>query len=230
MKKYKVISIDMFGTLADTDSIRYRVWREFLKERYTDQLADTYWDRGNELVFKSYETLAMDKERYFPARRSFEIAYSALFSEIGLDFNPEEAARVLAVYHSLSTPHPDVSPFLRTIGRHYPVCLSSDTDSDMLGPLTTLYPFDHIFTSEKLQCYKANNDGRFFSAVVDHYKVKPEVIFHIGDGRLETVSARNAGLTACWLNRNRTSWNHETRPDYEVKSLLETIPIINREY
>ncbi len=208
MKQIKVISLDLFGTLVDVSSIKYTIWREFLNDRYTEKQADDYWDRAIKLVFKNYETLAMNTKRYFPARRSFELAYTELFHEIDLDYSPRKAADMLAKHHACSRPHSDVIPFFEAISS-YTVCLSSDTDDDMLGALTSLYHFDHVFTSEKLRCYKANIDGRFFSVVVDYYKVNPEEILHIGDGRLEIVSALKAGLMTCWLNRDAAKWSHE---------------------
>jgi FMN hydrolase / 5-amino-6-(5-phospho-D-ribitylamino)uracil phosphatase len=226
LKKYKVISLDLFGTLVDVSSIKYTIWREFLSDRFTETLADTYWDRAMELVFKNYEALAMNTERHFPARRSFELAYSELFREINLEYNPQKAARMLAKHHAYSRPHTDVISFLEVLSS-YKVCLSSDTDDDMLGSLTTLYHFDHVFTSEKLRCYKANINGRFFSVVVDYYKVNPEEILHIGDGRLEIVSARKAGLMTCWLNRNAAKWSHTVKPHFEIGSLLEAVPIVD---
>jgi FMN hydrolase / 5-amino-6-(5-phospho-D-ribitylamino)uracil phosphatase len=228
MKKIKIVSVDMFGTLADTDSIRYHVWREFLKDKYTDQLVEKYWDRATEILYKYYETLAMDNERHYSVKNSFGLAYSEVFHEIGLDFDPYEAAHVLAGYHPLSTPYADATSFLNNVGKNYPVCLSSDTDDDMLGTLKDLFTFDHIFTSEQLRCYKANTGGHFFSVVIGHYQVKPEEIIHVGDGRLETVSAKKAGLVTCWLNRKGASWTHEIKPDYEVNSLFDLVPILEK--
>ncbi len=225
MKQIKVISLDLFGTLVDVSSIKYTIWREFLSDRFTETLADTYWNRAIELVFKNYEILAMNTERFFPARRSFELAYAELFQEINLEYSPHKAAQMLAKHHAYSQSHTDVFSFLEVLSP-YKVCLSSDTDDDMLGALTALYHFDHVFTSEKLRCYKANTDGRFFKVVAEHFCVKPGEILHIGDGRMEMVSARQAGLITCWLNREEACWHHEIRPHYEVGSLLEVIPIV----
>ena len=52
MKKFKVVSIDLFGTLVELRSIRYNVWQEFLKDKFTRELADRYWDRASDMVFQ----------------------------------------------------------------------------------------------------------------------------------------------------------------------------------
>jgi putative hydrolase of the HAD superfamily len=96
----------------------------------------------------------------------------------------------------------------------------------MLGALTDMHAFDRIFTSEQLGCYKAQADGRFFGAIIDHYGVRPEDIIHIGDGTLEMVGANKAGLTTCWLNRAGSTWSHNVRPDCEVRSLIEAASVL----
>jgi FMN hydrolase / 5-amino-6-(5-phospho-D-ribitylamino)uracil phosphatase len=226
MNKIKIISVDMFGTLANTDSIKYEVWREFLKDKYSDQLAETYWNRATEVLYKYYEKLACDRGHFYLTRKSFELAYAELFREIGLDFNPDEAAQILAHYHSVSALHNDGPSFLRAVREQYKVCLSSDADEDMLGTLRQSFEFDHVFSSEQLQCYKASNNGQFFTAIVDYYKVKPEEIIHIGDGKPETVNAKKAGLRTCWLNRKGSRWTENVKPDYEVQTLIDLIPIL----
>ncbi|HEY33238.1 MAG TPA: HAD family hydrolase [Dehalococcoidia bacterium] len=223
---FKVISIDMFGTLVDIDSIRHAVWRTFLKDRYTTELADEYWNRVGDLLFQLIDDHIIEERSYVPLKAIFEMMYSGFFSEIGLDFDPKEAAMVLVQQHAFSTPHDDAIRFLDSVGREYPICLASDTDDDMLGPLTQMYPFDRVITSEQIESYKASADKRFFSEIVDQYGVKPEHIIHIGDSSYDIIGASEVGITTCWLNRNNRTWSHGTKPDYEVNSLIEAASIL----
>ena len=183
----RVVSVDMFGTLVDIGSRKYTVWRTFLKERYSDELAEEYWARATDLLFQYMQEQVMPLDEYIPLKTIFEVCYDMLFSEIGLDFDPKEAARVLAYQHTFSLPHGDARLFLDAVGREYSICVSSDTDDDMVPPLHALYPFDRVFTSEQLRSYKASADSNFFSAVIDYYGVGPDTMIHIGDSTSDII-------------------------------------------
>jgi 2-haloalkanoic acid dehalogenase type II len=225
MSDFKVVSVDMFGTLVDVNSIAPLVWRQFLKDRYTIELAKQYWDRANVLLFQIYDRV-IQEQRYVPPKVIFKQCYSELFREIGLDFDPEKAALILAHNHSFSEPFSDAAPFLNAVGKNFPICVSSDTDEDMLGQLKHLYPFDTVFTSESLETYKTGANGRFFSAVIDYYDKEPERIIHIGDSLSDIIGAKEAGIVTCWLNRKNKTWSHDIKPDYEVKSLFKAASIL----
>jgi hypothetical protein len=55
MKKFNVVSLDMFGTLADLSSVKYLVWQQFLQDKYTKDLADEYWNLATDYLFEYYE-------------------------------------------------------------------------------------------------------------------------------------------------------------------------------
>ena len=99
MTEFNVVSIDMFGTLVDIGSIRHVVWRTFLKDGYTTELANDYWNRVGDLLFQLIDDHIIEERPYVPLKAIFETMYSRFFSDIGLDFNPREAARVLAHQH-----------------------------------------------------------------------------------------------------------------------------------
>ena len=229
MTEFSVVSIDMFGTLVDIDSIRHVVWRMFLREGYTPELADEYWNRVGDLLFQLIDDRIIEERPYVPLKTIFETMYSRFFSEIGLDFDPKEAAVVLAHQHRFSTLHEDAVPFLDSVGREYPICLASDTDEDMLGTLVQLHPFDKVVISEQIKSYKASTDRRFFSEIIDHYGIRPEHIIHIGDSDYDIIRACEAGITTCWLNRNEKVWSQKMKPDYEVTSLFEAASVLGVE-
>ncbi len=227
MKKYNIISVDMFGTLVDLSSINQPVWKEILGKEYTPQLAEKYWNAGSKKVLKFFENEILEKGKYIPPRVMFEQCYAELFPEEGINNDPQDAAEILARHHPLSTLFEDAVPFLRSVGKEYQICLSSDTDEDMLGSLRDIYPFNKIFTSEEIGAYKTGSGGRFFKAVIDHYGIQPESIIHVGDTIADIAGASEAGITACWLNRTGRTWPYEVKPDIEVASLLEFAEVLN---
>ncbi len=230
MRKFNVISVDMFGTLADLSNVHHLVWREILGGKYNSSLAEEYTDRASAILSKFFEDKIFKEGRYIPPKVVFEECYSVFFNEAGIDFDPQKAAGIHARHHTQCKIFDDVEPFLRSVGEEYRICLSSDTDEDMLGPLRTMYPFDNVFTSEDIGAYKTGSGGRFFKAVVDYYGIEPESIIHIGDMISDIAGASEAGLTTCWLNRNGRKWPYEIKPEIEVGSLLEFAEVIENRY
>ncbi|MFC1976839.1 HAD family hydrolase [Chloroflexota bacterium] len=221
MTKFKVISIDMFRTLADVESTKHLQWQMILKDKYSVELAEechaylrNSWDRHfPQDTFLSMKSILMS-------------AFTGLLSSIDIEFDPTEATKLCLQRHSFSKPFDDSMLFLNSVGKEYPICLASDTDDDMLGTLEQMYAFDYIFTSEQLGSYKANADGKFFSAIINHYGVRPEEIIHIGDSDLEIIGADKAGIITCWLNRTSSKWSHDVKPDYEVNLLIAVASIL----
>lgn len=226
MAGFKVVSIDMFGTLVDVLAKKYVIWQRLLKDRYSVELAEKYASHFEDWLFQLLEKGTIQEKQFVPVKSIYEICFSELFSEFGLEFNPAEAAQIWAYQHLHSSPYGDSELFLNSVGKEYPICVASDTDEDMLEPFKQLYPFDHIFISEQLRSYKTSADNKFFSEIVNHYGVKPEQIIHIGDSSSDIIGASQVGIITCWLNRKDRIWPRDIRPDYEVNSLIEAASIL----
>ena len=222
MKEFKVISIDMFRTLVDLETVEYDIWRVILADRYTDALAEEFSAHAGNSLF---DYLPVDG--FIPLKSLFHKLFTALFANFNIEYNPDYAAKVWVQQHSMSKPFREIPVFLNSAGKKYLICLATDADDDMLVKLKDIYPFDSIFTSEKLGVYKADADGRFFKAIISHYGVIPDEIIHIGDGRREILSAHEAGMVTCWLNRKGLEWQHDIKPDYEVGSLIEAASVLD---
>lgn len=221
MTELKVVSIDMFHTLADLESRKVALWQMLLKDKNTVELAEECTAYLENSLFGHFP-----QNNFLSVKSIFKTCFTELLSTVELQFDPVEATEMWAEQHSLSELFDDSMLFLNSVGKEYPICLSCDADDDMLGPLIEIYAFDYIFTSERLGSYKANADGRFFSAIINHYGVRPEEVIHIGDGRLEIVGAGKAGIVTCWLNRAGIEWSYDIEPDYEVRSLIQAASIL----
>lgn len=222
MRNISIVSVDMFQTLVDVSSRRHHLWKRILDKEYSSHLAERYWSRATELIFKNYDELFQWGKDFISCREIMKISFRELFSEAGLNLTPDEGAQVLVEEHGWSPSFEDVSVFFETVGRRFPICVVSDADEDMIRPLENLYEFDNVFFSEQHQAYKGSPGNKFFRAVVDHYGVRPEEILHIGDSKYDILGADRAGLKNCWLNRNGEKWkSDETRPAYTVSSLRE---------
>ena len=225
LSSIKIISLDLFHTLISVNESYDYVWKEFLKENYTDEFAKKYWDRATEIVLENLYKAALNEDKFINVRSIFENAYTQIFSEIHLDYDPRLAASVLIQGHKMNRLYDDVKPFIKKIKYKYTICLSTDCDTEMLGNVNELYDFDKLFVSEDLQAYKLN--PKFFKHVIKHYDVSPENILHIGDSKSDIIAPKQLGIITCWLNRNNHKWDQPVKPDIEVKSLLEILEILD---
>jgi len=225
MSKFSVVSIDMFRTLVDVGGLlKYDRWQKLLKENYTSELAQEC-----QFLLDSSWTKHFPRDRFALQKQIAHLCFTDLLSKIPLEFSLSEAIKLTAEQHSLSKPFDDSIAFLNKVGKEYRICLASDADEDVLGALRNMYAFDSVFTSEQLRIYKEWADGRFFSAIINHYGVNPEQIIHIGDDVSEIVGASKVGIITCWLNRTSLEWSYDIKPDYEVGSLVEAAAILGIE-
>jgi len=195
-----------------------------LGDQYEEEIAQKYWDRSSEILFNNLEKAAARLEPFKKVRDIFIESYSELFEEINLPYDPRSATKTMFQGHKLDHLFEDTLPFLQMAGRRYPICLSTDCDSDMLDGVSHIYPFNKLFVSEQMRAYKAH--PLFFSRVLQHYRLNPENVLHIGDARSDILTPKKLGIQTCWLNRYGESWKPEVKPDFEVKSLLDILEIL----
>lgn len=224
ISEIKVISTDLFRTLVKVDENREFIWRTFMGENFEDEIAQKYWDRATEILFNNLDAAAANLSPFKNIRDIFKESYTLLFAEINFQYDPHLAADTLFQGHNLNHLFDDTRPFLQAAGTRYPICLSTDCDSDMLDGIENIYGFDKIFVSEQMRTYKAH--PRFFTQVLQHYRFKPENILHIGDSKSDILTPKQLGIQTCRLNRSGEQWKYEVKPDFEVKSLLDILEIL----
>jgi putative hydrolase of the HAD superfamily len=229
MSYFKVVSIDMFQTLIDVNINRHLFWQKILGKNYLESLADEYTEQWGRLFPDHFNHVVSQAADSFSSLKAiFEDFFVKFFRYLGIDFDPRQAAQIQVDIHRLAAPYEDTEIFLETIQKNFPVCLVTDADDEMIAPHLEIYRFDRIFISERLKAYKNDHKNRMFQTVLSHYPITPRRIFHIGDMQLDISGANNAGITTCWLNRERKNWNYNIKPDYEVHSLLEAAVILGR--
>jgi FMN hydrolase / 5-amino-6-(5-phospho-D-ribitylamino)uracil phosphatase len=221
----KVISVDLFRTLAMVDDGYSYVWQTFLQDRYEPELGQKYWDRTTEILLARLDEAAAVLEPFKTTGAIFAESYAQCFQEIGLQYDPYCAAETLFEIHKLGRFYPDARPFLEKATQRFEVCLASDCDMRMLEGLDQLFAFKKIFASEELRAYKAH--PRFFSQVLDYYQIQPQQLLHIGDSKMDILTPARMGILTCWLNRaGLPSWKYPVQPDFIVKSLMDVLPIV----
>jgi HAD superfamily hydrolase (TIGR01549 family) len=220
----KIISIDLFRTLIDVQPTIEDIWHMFLKEDFPDEVSGKYYRRADEILARRWDAAGIHEKEFKNVREILVDTYTEFFKETNLDYNPELFANAMIECHHSNKYFYDVKPFLESIGRKYPVCLSTDADTEMVENIQTVFPFDSVFISEEIGAYKLN--PAFFNNVISHYNVLPGNILHIGDSKSDVFAPQQLGMQTCWLNRHNKKWEYDIKPDFEVKSLLEIVDLL----
>jgi putative hydrolase of the HAD superfamily len=221
MKKYKLISFDMFQTLVDVNTQKDTVMKTVLGDDYSVEKGELLWNDANRFVFSYFHKLQTSTENFVEVLRIFEQCYAELFPKYHVEFDPIVGAGILARAHSKSLFYEDSLPFLEKVQGQFQTCLISDTDFIMIEEILSKVKFDRIYISEKYRAYKFDKCDTLFKAALAEFKVSPHEMLHIGDGYSDIAGAKQAGADAAWINRRGWEWNHEVKPDYIVTSLLE---------
>ena len=220
--KFKLVSMDVFGTLLDIQEVKESFWKVALRDRLSADAASQLKVHCDQLLFKKFGSLPDAGGEFLTTRAIFETCMREAFTRFGLDIDPVEATRTyIDCFLIAAPPYAETSQFLDSISKKLPLCLSCDGDNDMLLGPRRLHAFQHVFTSEDLRAYKLYGDGNFFIKVVERSGIKPAEIIHIGDAPAEILGAMKAGVVGCWLNRTKQEWPYSVKPDFQVSSLAE---------
>jgi HAD superfamily hydrolase (TIGR01549 family) len=224
--KYKVISFDMFQTLVDVNSRKHAVWKEILKEKYTCEAAERLWNDTLEYHYEYTRDIKSGRKAFQPMRETFKETYAKLFPENNISMDVRLAVNILFREHGNSSIYQDARDLFKLIAEEHRIWISSDTDLTMIQPLLTLFKHERAFISEEIGAYKDDREGRFFKYVIESTGVSPCEILHIGDGLADILGAKKAGISTCWVNRDKQLWEGAVTPDYTITSLLELKHII----
>ena len=131
--------------------------------------------------------------------------------------------------HANAALYEDVSQALGTLrGRRLKLGVLSDADSEWLNTNVALnaLEFDAVVSSEDLRCYKPHKS--VFLEACRRLGTAPASTVYVGDNpRLDVVGARNAGLTAVWVNRAGREYPKDLEPpDHTIETLGELPSII----
>ncbi len=125
--------------------------------------------------------------------------------------------------------YPDAVQILSRLTDRYKLGLLSNADDD--DPLIQIllqagYVFDAVVTSEEVGVYKPHS--AMFARMLQNLNMEPYHVLMVGDSPVSDVmGARQAGITIAWINRKQIALPPDLpKPDFEVSSLTELIPIL----
>jgi len=214
----------MFQTLVNVNSRIEQIWKPILQSNYTTQIAEEY----AQLLMKNFLTHWIEIRKtgqFYLISEVFERSFKDLFNEKAISYNTGEAVRNLFQEHTLSHFYDETVAFLESISKKYKVCIVSDADDAMVPNFYERYGL-HLFTSEQYQSYKNDDSNIMFKELLKFYDIEPKKVLHVGDSTSDIIGANREGIVTCWINRNKSTWEHEVRPDYIIESLNEIEEIL----
>ena len=195
----KLLSFDMFYTLADLEACYRPTWERILRR----PVPDDELSRLNRLLSEGYlpQYLALPGQPFRTMREVFAEGFAFVSETLGLSFDPVRASEIFCEEHGRVPFYPEVPGVLSALAERYPLAVSSDADTGMIEPLLSKLPVRWKFVSEELGCYKADVRGRFFTAVQRETGFRPEEILHIGDSAPDIRGASACGIRTCLIAR-----------------------------
>lgn len=218
----KLVSFDMFLTLADLDACYAPFWKRLLRREIDPEEMPELGRVLRDGYFAEYLGLS-EREEFTTMREVFAHGIAHVFEVYGLPYDPWEGADIFNEEHDNTPFYPEVPEVLSWVKERYKVAVSTDADRSMVTRLLTRIPHDYAFISEELGCYKKDRQGRFFRAVLEQTGLAPEEILHVGDGASDILGASAAGIQTCLLQRYEPyypGW-HDCTPDYVIRELKE---------
>lgn len=232
MGKYSVIFWDLDQTLLNFNlSMEHAIRVVF--ERYglpVDGDVVKRYDAINRSCWNRLELGEITKEEVTVGR------FRTLFLELGIDhIAPEEINEIYQqelgnVYFYMDGAKETVTK-LRDMGyRQYVVTNgvnSTQANKMKLSGFDRL--MDGVFVSELMGYPKPRKE--FFEACFASLPdVKKDEIILVGDSLTSDMrGANNAGIDACWFNPDAKDNDTDVRTDYEIRRLLDLLPILEQE-
>lgn len=223
--KIKVISFDIFQTLVDVNQRIPQIWKGILGEAYTKEKGQ----RGAKAILDNYPHSlhkALHADRFYTMREVYLDCAQTVLDKIKLSVSPEVIVDNLILQHSKAPLYNDVKECIAKLQNKYRIILSSDSNHIMVNDLLRQLTYDELFISDDISSYKGSPDGGFFWQVIRRIGVKPDEILHIGDSSSDIIGANRAGVISCWINREKSIWTNEIKPDYTIESLSELTKVL----
>lgn len=226
--QYKIISFDIFQTLVDVNKRIPNIWRDILKDNYTDEKA-ILGARAILSVLPGAYAAAVESEQFVPMADMYLNCAEKALEKLSFHALPREISYHLMDQHAKAPFYPDVPGCLNRLCGKYTIILSSDSNHLMVDGLIDKVHYEKAFISDDLHSYKGDKSGDFFRSVLRQVDAKPEEVLHIGDSSADVLGAHGAGIHSCWLNRDNRKWNHTVVPNYIIQSLSELADILSGE-
>ena len=226
--QFKFVTFDCYGTLIDWETGILDAFRSILKSHNKDlndaEILNLYAElesviEGGE--FRPYREVLKEVVRGFGARLGFK--------------STEQEADSLPESVKDWRPFPDTVSALKSLARHYKLCIISNIDDDLFAQSARQLdvPFHVVVTALQARSYKPSHSN--FQLALNKIGAPKEQLLHVAESLFhDIVPARALGIKNVWVDRSkgkrgRASRTADVKPDLEVRDLKTLAELVERE-
>ncbi|PYV46526.1 MAG: haloacid dehalogenase type II [Acidobacteria bacterium] len=229
LTQFKFLSFDCYGTLIDWETGILASLRSVLKNHnktLTDaEILNLYAELESAIEsgeFKPYREVLKEVVRGFAARLGFKVT--------------EQEANSLPDSLKDWCPFPDTVAALKSLARHYKLCVISNIDDDLFAHSARRLevPFHVVVTALEARSYKPSHNN--FHLALTKIGAPREQVLHVAESLFHDVApARALGIKSVWVDRSkgkrgRASRTADVKPDLEVPDLKTLAELVERSF
>lgn len=226
-KQFKFVTFDCYGTLIDWETGILGAFRSILNNHKKDlndaEILSLYAELESAIEsgeFKPYREVLKEVVRGFGARLAFK--------------SSEQDANSLPESLKSWRPFPDTVTALKSLARHYELCIISNIDDDLFAHSARQLdvPFHVVVTALQARSYKPSHSN--FQLALNKIGAPKEQVLHVAESLFhDIVPARALGIKNVWVDRSkgkrgRASRKADVKPDLEVRDLKTLAELVER--
>lgn len=224
---YKNIIFDCFGTLIDTGSGSVQAVERILSNVDLNIEAKAFYSE-----WKSLKKKMMLQDTFLTEKALFSISLGKLFEKYNVKADAEIAVKpmidTLFGKRDVFSETIETLNILDTMGIHYAIGSTTDTDSLMHFLDINNMKIANVFTSEDLRVYKPSPE--FYKAILQKMGWDVSESIFVGDNLVDDVVGPKAiGMKTVLIDRKtKYSADSSIGADYIISSLKELILIVGK--
>jgi 2-haloacid dehalogenase len=227
--QFKFLTFDCYGTLIDWETGILGAFRSILNNHKKDlndaEILNLYAELESAIEsgeFKPYREVLKEVVRGFSARLAFKP------TEQEADSLPESVKDW--------RPFPDTVSALKSLARHYKLCIISNIDDDLFAHSARQLdvPFHVVVTALQARSYKPSRSN--FRLALNQIGEPREQVLHVAESLFhDIVPARALGIKNVWVDRSkgkrgRASRTADVKPDLEVRDLKTLAELVEQSF
>jgi 2-haloacid dehalogenase len=227
--QFKFLTFDCYGTLIDWESGILGALRPILKAHNQNL------DDAQILNFYAEFESAIESGAFKPYREVLKEVVRGFAGRLGFQATEQEAA---SLPESLKhwRPFPDTVSSLKSLARHYKLCVISNVDDDLFAHTARHLevPFHVVITALQARSYKPSHNN--FRLALEKIGSAKEQVLHVAESLFHDIApARALGIKSVWVDRSkgkrgRASRVADVRPDLEVPDLKTLAELAERSF
>ena len=199
MKKIKVISFDMDGTLIKSNFADL-VWLDGIPRIYSEQYKIPF-EKAKEKFILEYDKIGKDRIEWY------DINY--WFNKYHLNIKVDDLFKKYEDYLEF---YPDVENILKFFNEKYTLIVSSNAPREFLD--FNLKPVKHFFNkmfSSVSDYYLLKKDVNFYKNIIFELGISTSELVHVGDNYISDYQVpKNIGINSFYIDRKITTPNRDT--------------------